>query len=737
MRAVEKGVRLGDPYVTAGDRLYAIGSQDGRFPAIGSHIDGEMGGIWAHPHKVADGFWLTVRVGDRSPRPVVFERFCTRASESRFFHRDAAEGWTLERRDWVPDGLPVLVCESTITNPSDHPLVLTVGVTVRSNLRPGWLAQAERGRDEAIAGPDGVEFLNRVLHLRAAVGADVPDAQWLVEDGEGEDPRVTAGFFATRTLPPGEAWTLRWWIATETSDLPLARVLGAVRTGADRDALRAAKVGRLRQVMQRSDLLVPDPAIAHAFVWAKVGVDWLVREVAGIGRGLGAGLPEYPWWFGCDSAWALKGALATGRFGLARATVELLAQTSQTTNGNGRIIHELSTTGVVYHPGNMQESAQFAELVWDVFRWTGDRDFLNRMLPRAEAAVAFVLEAARDGDDLPYGYGIIEVADLDLKCIDTAVHTAQALRALASLHEAAGNGERVRTLTARARRLEETIRRVYFRPQEGLFGDFWGPSEAMAERVRTFARRAEQEGRSDVAEAMAAALRAGAGGAINLGNWVINTPLAAGIAEAGEARAALARMRREDFRGPHGLYLSGFYRTHMMTISTGVQAVAEARYGYADEALDWMWRMARTMDWRTPGAMAEMSPDGGCFVQAWSLYGLAVPVVEHFFGVMPKAHARFARVGGIMPTAWPWAELKNLRIGDNHVDLALERDRDGDVLSVQTRRPWRFAFPEGSEPLSARDARRTAGAIWDLGAGGAVTVRLPRGAPNPVGSHAS
>ncbi len=39
-------------YVAAGDRAYVIGSEDGRFPPMGWHIRGELGGVWAHPIKL-------------------------------------------------------------------------------------------------------------------------------------------------------------------------------------------------------------------------------------------------------------------------------------------------------------------------------------------------------------------------------------------------------------------------------------------------------------------------------------------------------------------------------------------------------------------------------------------------------------------------------------------------------------------------------------------------------------
>src|SRR5918992_248420 len=62
MQGIVKDVDDGEqPYVTAGDRAYLIGSQDGGFPDLGDHVPGEMGGLWLHPIKLLDGFWATIR----------------------------------------------------------------------------------------------------------------------------------------------------------------------------------------------------------------------------------------------------------------------------------------------------------------------------------------------------------------------------------------------------------------------------------------------------------------------------------------------------------------------------------------------------------------------------------------------------------------------------------------------------------------------------------------------------
>ena len=40
---------------------YLAGQMDGTFPDMGQHLPGEMGGLWAPPIKLADGFWFGLR----------------------------------------------------------------------------------------------------------------------------------------------------------------------------------------------------------------------------------------------------------------------------------------------------------------------------------------------------------------------------------------------------------------------------------------------------------------------------------------------------------------------------------------------------------------------------------------------------------------------------------------------------------------------------------------------------
>src|SRR4029077_4763030 len=47
-------------FAAPGARAYELGTEDARYPAMGFHTRGEMGGIWTAPLKLLDGIWFGV-----------------------------------------------------------------------------------------------------------------------------------------------------------------------------------------------------------------------------------------------------------------------------------------------------------------------------------------------------------------------------------------------------------------------------------------------------------------------------------------------------------------------------------------------------------------------------------------------------------------------------------------------------------------------------------------------------
>jgi hypothetical protein len=94
------GERLDDRrYVTTGTRAYEVGTEEGRFPAMGFHTRGEMGGIWSPPIKLLDGLWFGINNQWIGPAT----RFTSGYGHVKM-RLPGPEGLRVTRTDFVPDG---------------------------------------------------------------------------------------------------------------------------------------------------------------------------------------------------------------------------------------------------------------------------------------------------------------------------------------------------------------------------------------------------------------------------------------------------------------------------------------------------------------------------------------------------------------------------------------------------------------------------------------------------------
>jgi len=154
----------------------------------------------------------------------------------------------------------------------------------------------------------------------------------------------------------------------------------------------------------------------------------------------------------------------------------------------------------------------------------------------------------------------------------------------------------------------------------------------------------------------------------------------------------LDRLRKEGV-GKYGLYLSAVDRQAMMTISTGVGAVSEANYGRTDEALWYMGKIVETFNRKLPGSISEMMPDYGCFVIAWTMYGIVVPLVQHIFGIQPNAINKTIVLDPHLPTGWEDMSIEDLPVGTNLISFSRAKTEKGIEYAIEAReRGWKFVL---------------------------------------------
>ncbi|MDR1371042.1 MAG: amylo-alpha-1,6-glucosidase, partial [Dysgonamonadaceae bacterium] len=688
------GENTGNPYLTAGDRTYIIGTQDGLFPDLGSHVRGEMGGIWTLPVKLADGFWL--KLSDVASREECWlmkaDTFVNYPFGNKFIYNPILDGIRVNRMQFAPEGETGVIIQYTIENTSEATRALELDFVLKTDISPAWFSK----QNGIIDGRDTVSW-DEQHHL--FYGKDMTN-NWHVTWGSDTGikkgyaldvtpPVATKGDGSAATLSeavslkPGEKTIVSYFICSSMESAEDAR---AVLSGLieNKDVLLSQKKALYRSVLERAKIEIPDKKLEETYNWVKINTQWLVSDLKGIGRFLGAGAVEYPWLFGCDNSYAIQGVLATSDFELAKSTLLLLKNVSERANGNGRIIHEMSAGGFVYNEGNTQETAHFIMAAWQAFLWTGDLDFLKELYPYIKQGIQWLtVEMDTNRNLFPEGYGIVEVHDLNAELIDVAVYTQQALEVTSEMALLFGEQTLAADFQLKADRLKEKINTLFWDEKEGLYCDFYGTKEQAISvtkgairqvtfRADTVAQMERIQYYNSLLDRLAKLPDNTEGGWFTNKNWVINTPMETGIAPVERAIRSLDIIRR-DHCGEYGPYLYAVEKNMAMTISTGVQAMSEARYGRTDQMLWYVNCIAGTLHLTLPGSINEMMPSTrpgaipsymfhyGCPVQAWTIYGVATPIITHIFGVSPDAYRKQVVFEPHLPSGWKDISLSNLR----------------------------------------------------------------------------
>jgi hypothetical protein len=122
-------------------------------------------------------------------------------------------------------------------------------------------------------------------------------------------------------------------------------------------------------------------------------------------------------------------------------------------------------------------------------------------------------------------------------------------------------------------------------------------------------------------------------------------------------------------------------------------AIASARYGTPEETLNYLAKLNQSFTFALPGSMYEVSPDFGMFTQSWNIYSVAVPIVNYFFGIQPKAFEHTIYLSPALPSSWEEASLDNVRVGDNSISVSFHQLADHREYQIlQTEKDWKIIF---------------------------------------------
>lgn len=728
-----KSAYLHSPFVTAGNRLYMVGWQDGSFPELGWHIKGEMGGIWDHPIKLMDGFQAELIWKNSEEMLDSASSFVNFPMANKHVYELPKKNLKVDRWQFVPDDKEGIFIQYSLQNTGKTAQDLKLKFTGYSDLRPTWLGERTNmtdAQDSAYFEPDPGTW-------KIKDGAN----SWYVVFGS-QDKKVirhkeettkysgkgsAASLSYPISIPSGESKTISFVIAgSYNSEAEATATFSDISENAPK-YLQEKKL-RYEDLAKRSKLSIPDKKLQQAFEWLKYNCDWLVRTVPEIGTGMGAGIPDYPWWFGVDSEYSLKGYMAVGQNKVVYKTIRLLDSVSEAVNGNGRIIHEMSTNGAVFNKGNINETPQFASLIWNIYKWNGDREFLKEYFPTIKKGLEWLLEENDANKNLfPDGFGMMEIHGLDSEMIDVAAYTQKAFSDAAKIASELNENELATEYAEKAAALKKRINDQFWSEEFHSYADFIGTDEQALQLIEDAIVRADTLQKpwavaelKNTREKILKQPSEGEKPFVLYHNWVVNTPMEMNIADPQKAEEALETA--EKFLNPFGLFVTGIdrdesagqdegsfkgskvfsYTGAVMTLPTGVLAIAENNYGHPDKALDLLQRMTRSFSYALPGSMYEVSPDYGMMTQAWNIYAFAVPIVQQFFGIDPMASERTVIMHPQLPSSWDMASLENVQIGQNRLSVYFDETAEGKHFRITQSHPdWkiRLLLPQKTKIL--------------------------------------
>jgi glycogen debranching enzyme len=698
-----------------------IGFQDGTFPDLGRHRFGEMGGVWTHPLKIADGFWIGIEpddVGSRSYFPHMrnwltrcdefvlgdggswvehrykrrYEEMTTRLENPPAPPSDEPADLFIIRRQFTPKDEPALGVEVTLESLTGAERALELSILVRfdmlANFFSGW---PDPLRLEAETG-NGMVYVHSVRaeslpftggRWTAVLASDLPadrivtgEDLWGPEKTQGRGISVMLKF----RLKLNPRARVRFVLAGDCEGEGGA-VEACKRVLHDFDTSQQKKIGWYRSIAQdMTTLETPEKLMNEAFLWSKlnlewltvtspymthrVGDEWLIFRSPYVGTGVVAGYADYAFYFGGDTAVSIMGMLAAGLHDTAKQSLRMLGAIAK--KQNGRVPHNVPTNGAVYDHGYVGETPLFVRAVWDTYLWTGDEGFLKEMYPICKMCILDYLFSQPRQD----GILLLDTGDNPDSPRDKGnpSFVIPGVDAMWRLAERVGDVETGRRCRSEAELMKRQLEELFWVEEQNLYtGSLDRNNKPVSDEKNQF--------------------------------WsYMHTTLELAYGKAADANRmakALSRIEGKPYSSAWGIYLAP--GACIMPYTAGKAAVGEFNYGRVDQGMRYVRTIARTMGHIMPGGFPETvdasgdpkkSYPGWPFVQLWSASHVAHGLVWGLLGIEPDAAGRTVRLKPRLPAGWTTAEFRDLTIGQSKIGMRIERGKaeiiqaDGPKLKI-------------------------------------------------------
>ncbi|MFZ9857890.1 MAG: amylo-alpha-1,6-glucosidase [Roseiflexaceae bacterium] len=598
---------------------YMVAGIDGQIHPYGdAHLIGRMGGLWLHPVRVMHGWQLYC---GKQPLIAMMCHVHPDAVE-RVYQVDAAVITTHEQMAVDGPGLDLTV---TVTGaPLSHPLTLTVALDVHGC----WFG--------------GVADMGATVRIEDTTVVVVPN-------------NIAVG--ATITLTASGEW--EWHSDGRNVQLVGSGQIGTYRCQVRLQHQRATSVESvLLEAVSQPILQTPDPKLNAYWLIARHNMQQLMADYPDIRPYFLAGIPEYPQLFGCDTTYSIPGLMGAGYHAMSRSALLALAEYAQ--RACGRVPHEITTNGRVFHPGNAQETPQFAVACADYLAWSGDIETIRQLYPLCVEGMAH-FEGVLKGHHWPYGDGMVERHGMGPFKLDSVAYLYHALQALMIMADALGDdGARIHWRDA-AVQLATRFEQAWWMEDEGLYAD-----------------SLQRDGTPQLD-----------------GHWTAVVPGHTGLAEPNRRQRVYQRMTRE-FVNQWGLVHTRGREELVWTLPTGLLALEAFAQSDVETGLQLLRNIGVTSEHGSLGLLKELIPQGICFVQLWSTGLFAQGITQGLFGLAPDATKRHLALDPQLPADWPEMALRDIACGDAHFAVTVTQ-RSVTVEYLAGSMPWLISVAKSGQ----------------------------------------
>jgi glycogen debranching enzyme len=432
----------------------------------------------------------------------------------------------------------------------------------------------------------------------------------------------------------------------------------------------------------------PDPHFDAAMQWAEIAIDQAkVRTgnetglVAGWYPSFDSARPGFGWYFGRDTLWTLYAVNSYGDKTLAKEALEFLAKRQR---ADGKMMHEFSLTAddlhgdlnwatLGYEYAAADATPLFIMAVADYVRTTGDLDFLRAHWGEVKRAYEFDRAHDSDGDgvyDNSQGTGWVEAwppkmphQEIYLAALDQA--SSQAIADMAKLMQ---DQALATSADAQAKHIAEVV--ASYRQSNGAYAFSRNPDGSFDQTSTIFPAVALWTEKESLPKPDAM-----------LSLWASNH------------FATDWGVRSVNDTAPIFDPIS-YHQGSVWPLFTGWASLAQYRAGRALAGYAALMRNVNLTWIQDPGFVTEVlsgkffQPLGrSSSHQLWSSAMVLSPAIRGLFGIDVDAVHRTLHLQPHLPASWDFAELRNVRVGDDLYGITLKREQNHLLATVRSEQP--------------------------------------------------